>query len=680
MANRLAHESSPYLLQHKDNPVDWFPWGEEALARARQEDRPILLSIGYSACHWCHVMEHESFEDPKTAALMNDNFVPIKVDREERPDLDSIYMEAVQRMTGHGGWPMTMFLTPDGRPFFGGTYFPPEPRQGMPGFKQLLSAVAEAYSKRRADVERSATEIAESLVANLPTQGDNEISAELFSYATRGIEAAFDPEEGGFGNAPKFPQPMTIEFLLRAHRHGNRRALQMAEKTLVKMAYGGMYDQLGGGFHRYSVDGEWLVPHFEKMLYDNAQLARVYTHAYQLTGTALYRRVAEEILRYVQREMTSPEGGFYASQDADSEGEEGKFFVWTPDEIETLLATDAPLFMRVYDVTPYGNFEGKNILHLERGLDEVAREEGMDEQALSARLARCRATLFAAREERIHPGRDEKVITAWNGLMLRAFATGTATFDDPLYVATAERAAEFLLSAMRRDDDRLLRTYKDGVAKLSGYLEDYAFLADGLLALYEATGRRRWLDEARMLAETIMTHFTDPQGGPFFSTSDDHEALINRPRDLYDNAVPSGNSVAAEVLLRLAAHTGEERYRASALQAIAPLQEAMARVPLAFARLLCAADFALDPPRELAIIGDPDAPMTRALPRTATTRFDPNLVIAVATPEQAAMSTSPLLAGRTQRGGVPTAYLCEGYTCQAPVTDPAALAALMQSA
>jgi uncharacterized protein YyaL (SSP411 family) len=680
VSNRLAFESSPYLLQHQDNPVDWYPWGEEALARARAEDRPILLSIGYSACHWCHVMEHESFEDPRTAALMNDLFVSIKVDREERPDLDSIYMAAVQRLTGSGGWPMTVFLTPDGRPFYGGTYFPPVARHGLPAFRDLLTAVANAYRTRRGEVEESAGQIAESLPERTTPDPETEISAEILAFAARALGSFYDPREGGFGGAPKFPQPMALEFLLRAHRRGVQGMRPMVEHTLDKMAAGGIYDQLGGGFHRYSVDGYWLVPHFEKMLYDNAQLARVYTYAYQATRDPLYRRIVEETLRYVQREMTSPEGGFYSTQDADSEGEEGKFFVWTPAEVTALLGADAPLFMRAFDITHHGNFEGHNILHVARDSAALAREFDLPEDVVEATLASGRQILFQAREQRVHPARDEKILTGWNGLMLRAFVTGAAVLGDPGYLATAETNASFLLTSLVRTGDglRLHRTYKDGAAKLNGYLEDYAFLADGLLALHEVCGRQRWFDAARALADSLIAHFADPEGGPFFTTSDDHEALIHRPRDLYDNAVPAGNSVAAEVLLRLCVHTGDERYRLHALRAIAPLQEAMARAPLAFGRLLCAADQAVDAERELAIIGAPDDPRTLQLRDVAAARFDPNLVLAIATPEEAATSTSPLLAGKTQRDGLPTAYLCERYACQAPVTSAEALAAQLQ--
>jgi len=677
MANRLAQESSPYLLQHKDNPVDWYPWSEEALARAREDDKPILLSIGYSACHWCHVMAHESFEDPDTAALINSLFVPVKVDREERPDLDSIYMEAVQRLTGSGGWPMTVFLTPDGRPFFGGTYFPPQPRHGLPGFRMLLSAIGDAYRDRRSDLERDATQIAASLGNQIASPASPEPDLDLVQRAARAIGASHDHQYGGLTGAPKFPQPMAIEVLLRVARHW-KPFLQMAEHTLTAMARGGIYDQLGGGFHRYSVDEQWLVPHFEKMLYDNAQLARVYTYAYQVTGNSAYRRVAAGTLRYVQREMTATHGGFFATQDADSDGHEGTFYLWTADQIAALLGPDAPLFMQAYGVTPRGNFEGKNILHVAQDLAALAATSGTDPQALEAVLVRCRATLLEARDRRIHPARDEKIITAWNGLMLRAFATAAAVFDDATFRQTAEANAAFILATMRHDGGRLLHTYKDGRAKLNGYLDDYAFLADALLALYETTGVDRWRLEALALADHIVDRFADPAGGPFYSTSSDHERLIHRPRDLYDNAVPSGNSVAAEVLLRLATHTGDEHYRTLALQAITPLHDSISAAPLGFARLLCAADMATEPARELAIIGDPAAADTRALLRCAHARFDPNLVIGVATPAQAAASTSPMFQGRVQLGGTATAYLCERYVCRRPVTDPDALHELLR--
>jgi uncharacterized protein YyaL (SSP411 family) len=677
MVNRLAQETSPYLLQHQENPVDWYPWGAEALARARTLDRPILLSIGYAACHWCHVMAHESFENPSIAAVINDHFVPIKVDREERPDLDALYMAAVQRLTGQGGWPLTVFLLPDGRPFYGGTYFPPVDRHGLPGFPRVLQAIADLYRQRREEVLDQAAQLTKVLAELPPAGGAEDLDPALLARAATTVRSSFDAEQGGFGGAPKFPQPMLLEFLLRAWRHGDPHALPMVELTLTKMARGGIYDHLGGGFHRYSVDDHWLVPHFEKMLYDNAQLARIYLDAFRATGQPLYRRVAEETLAYVQREMTAPEGGFYATQDADSEGAEGTFFLWTPEQIRSVLGTDAEIFMEAYDVTAGGNFEGKNILYRAQDPATLATAHGMPEEALESLLARCRTLLFRARERRIKPGRDEKILTAWNGLMLRAFATAAATLGTPSYFDTAQRCADFLLTTVQHEG-RLRHTYTRGRAAVNGYLEDYAFLADGLLALYEAGDGVTRLAQARALADTMLAHFADPQGSLFFHTSDDHEPLIARPRDPYDNAVPAGNSVAVEVLLRLAVHTGEEEYRRQALRVLTALQDAMATYPQAFARLLCAADFALDAPRELVIVGMPGSEDTADLQRCAARRFDPNLVVTVTTPAMAAASDLPLLQGRTLLDAHATAYFCEHYVCRTPVNDPSALDALLR--
>ncbi len=676
MSNRLAFESSPYLLQHKDNPVDWYPWGDEALARAKAEDKPILLSIGYSACHWCHVMERESFEDDETAALMNRLFIPIKVDREERPDLDMIYMEAVQRLTGHGGWPMTVFLTPDTRPFYGGTYYPPEPRHGMPAFRTVLTAIAETYRSRRGEVEEGAAEFLGNLGTHIPVPDTLELSTDLVLHAAIAMSARYDNRYGGFGTSPKFPQPMVLELLLRAHTIGVPQALAMARNTLDQMSRGGMYDHLGGGFHRYSVDERWLVPHFEKMLYDNAQLARLYTMGFTLTEDPSYRRTAKETLRYLLREMRSPEGGFYSTQDADSEGHEGRFFLWHADEIRGLLGDDARLFMRVYGVTPRGNFEGSTILHLARPIADMAADSAESPEAMDVQIAQCRRTLFEAREKRVHPHRDDKVLTAWNGLMLRALADAAAAFGDPLYRDAAETNAGFVLTALKHNG-RLLRSYRDGKAKINAFLDDYAFLADGLLALYETTGTHQWLTEAILLAHIMIDRFADPDGGPFFSTADDDAQLVSRPREIVDNAVPSGNSVAAEVMLRLAVHTGDSAYREQALRAIAPLQHAALQQPLAFGRILCAADMATAPQRELAIVGESDDPDVRALLRVAQRRFDPNLVIGIAAPEHAALSRSPLFLGREQRDGRATAYLCRHYTCLAPVTAPNELAQIL---
>ena len=623
--NQLINETSPYLLQHAHNPVDWYPWSEEALKKAQQEDKPVLLSIGYSACHWCHVMERESFENEDIAGTMNQHFVSIKVDREERPDIDGIYMQAVQAMTQQGGWPMTMFLTPDGRPFYGGTYFPPDDRyygrQMMPGFRRILLNVASAYQDHRQEIEEQATQIADYLKqrseAPLQRRGSKPTGPmllDMLNSASRELASAFDAVHGGFGDAPKFPNTMSLEFLLRMHLHrlkgeiSNEETsgseLEMVEVSLQYMANGGIYDQLGGGFHRYSVDAEWLVPHFEKMLYDNALLSRLYLHTYLVTGNPFYSRIVEETLDYVVREITFPEGGFYSTQDADSEGEEGKFFVWTPQEIEQLLPPpDAALFMLYYDVSQQGNFEGKNILHVQQDARHVADNALVSLDELQASLKRSRATLFRMREQRIKPGRDEKILTSWNGLMLRSFAEVARYLSRPDYLQIASNNANFLLSKLRQDG-RLLRTYKDGRARLNGYLEDYTFLADGLLALYEASFDVRWLEEARALIEQAITLFADEHNGGFFDTGSDHESLISRPKDIMDNAIPAGNSVAVDVLLRLAAFTGEASYRKRADDYLQPIADLMVQHPQAFGHVLGALDFALSPSKELAILGD----------------------------------------------------------------------------
>ncbi len=622
--NRLIHETSPYLLQHAHNPVDWYPWGEEAFQKARSENKLILLSVGYSACHWCHVMERESFENKDIAAIMNQHFVSIKVDREERPDVDGIYMQAVQALTGQGGWPMTVFLTPNGRPFYGGTYFPPRDRryggQVVPGFPRILLSMADAYENRREEVEEQANQIAEHLqqrsgspFRHKGTTPGGTVPLELLNTASKALAADFDPEHGGFGSAPKFPNTMSLELLLRIslHRLGQitskptRPELEIVETTLQHMANGGIYDQLGGGFHRYAVDTEWLVPHFEKMLYDNALLSRIYLHTYLVTNNPFYERIVEETLNYVIREMTSSEGGFYSTQDADSEGEEGKFFLWTPAEIEkALLPEDAPLFMQYYDVTSRGNFEGKNILHVEPDAQQVADDAHISLEELQASLQRSRKMLFKVREQRIRPGRDEKILTSWNGLMLRSFAEAGRYLNRPDYLNIAIANAEFLLRTVR-PEGRLLRTYKDGRAHLKGYLEDYAFLADGLLALYEASFDPRWFAEARRLMDEAIQLFADEQNGGFFDTGSDHEALLSRPKEIMDNALPAGNSVATDVLLRLATFTGEDSYRQRAENYLHPLTDILIQHPQAFSHVLNALDFALSPVKEFAIMGDP---------------------------------------------------------------------------
>lgn len=675
MTNRLANETSPYLRQHADNPVDWYPWGEEALRRAREEDKPILLSIGYAACHWCHVMAHESFEDPATAALMNEHYVNIKVDREERPDLDNIYMSAVTALTGHGGWPMTVFLTPDGRPFFGGTYYPPVPRHGMPAFSQILQALAQAWRAQRAEIERSAGEIAghlrETTLLEALGRG-GALNDDLLDQALNALLRTYDSRLGGFGRAPKFPPSMTLEFLLRMHeQRGDAMALRMADHTLTMMARGGMYDHLGGGFARYSTDDRWLVPHFEKMLYDNALLARVYLHAWQATGNGLYRRVVEETLDFAVREMRHPEGGFYSSYDADSEGEEGKFYVWSAGEIRDALGHEAELFMTYYDVSERGNWEGHNILNTPREPAEVAAAFGLDTTRLEERLAAARKTLYEIRARRPWPGLDDKVLTAWNGLMLAAFAEAGRVLGRADYTAAAVQSAEFLHANLRRADGRLLRSWKAGVgARLNAYLEDYAYLADGLLALYQTTFTTRWFNWARELADGMLAHFRDEANGGFFDTSDDHEQLLHRPKEMQDNATPSGNAMAAGVLLRLSLYTDEGHYWDIAENMVSALYEAMARYPGGFAHWLCAAAFILGEPQEVAIVGIPDAPDTRALLGVLDSRYRPNLVVAAGLDGR----DIPLLAGREQLNGRAAAYVCRRFVCRRPVNEPDELA------
>ena len=682
MANRLINETSPYLLQHAENPVDWYAWGEEALGRARDEDRPILLSIGYSACHWCHVMERESFENEDIAALMNEHFVNIKVDREERPDLDAVYMEAVQMMTGSGGWPMTVFLTPDGHPYYGGTYFPPEDRGGMPGFPRLLAAASQAYHTNKGEIDRVTRQLSEQMgrTGQMP-RGFTPLTTEVMHNAYSQLATQFDHLNGGFGNAPKFPQPMTPEFLLRYNRHGfNARALEMVELTLQKMAYGGIYDQVGGGFHRYSTDAYWLVPHFEKMLYDNALLARLYLHAWQVTGKPLYRRITEEILDYVLREMTDPAGGFYSAQDADSEGVEGKFFVWTPDETRPLLGDDADLVMGYYGVTERGNFEGANILNVARPPEDYCQQRGVSEADLFAAVARARAILLDVREQRIHPLRDDKVLTSWNGMMLRSFAEAGAALGRYDYLVAARKNADFLLRSMRDETRRVLRTWRNGEAKLNGYLEDYACLADGLLSLHEATLEPRWLQEAVSVADGMTDLFWDDTVGGFYDTGSDHETLVVRPRDVFDNAQPCGGSVATDVLLRLAVVTGNDDYSSKGATPLRAMQQLLGRAPSATGHWLGALDFYVSLPREIVIVGPTDDQTTAQMHAEVTTRFMPNRVlVGVSDPANPPLKDSPLLEQRLMQDGLPTAYVCENYACQLPVTDAAALAEQLAS-
>ena len=688
MPNRLAAETSPYLLQHANNPVDWFPWGPDALARAKLLDRPIFLSIGYAACHWCHVMERESFEHEPTARLLNDRFVSIKVDREERPDLDQVYMGAVQAMTGSGGWPMSVFLTPDGRPFYGGTYFPDEPRHGMPSFRQVLEGVDRAWREERAQVEEAGGRLVQALVDQARLDGGRaDPTAELLVVAAAAIEASFDGANGGWGGAPKFPQPMTVEYLLRRFRAtDDPRPLLIARRSLDAMADGGLRDQLGGGFHRYSTDARWLVPHFEQMLYDNAQLARVYIHAWTATGDDRYRAVATGTLDYILRELTTDDGAFAASQDADTDGIEGLTFTWRAPEIRDVLGDDAPLFETAYGVTDDGNWEGVTILSRVVGDGELAGRFGLDEGEVAQLLADDRARLLARRAERPQPARDGKALAAWNGLAIAALADAAAPLEegDPeasaRYRAAAERSAAAIIDGLLAEDGRLGRSWKDGRAVGAGVLEDHTHLADGLLALYELTGADRWFTTARRLIDRVLAAFADPDGG-FFDTADDHERLVTRPKDVQDNAIPSGNAMAARVLIRLAAWTGEGSYRDAAERAIRTVVPFVARYPTGFAQWLSAIDLAFAPLIEVAIIGPAGDPATTALLAEVRRGYRPDIVLAWATDEgAAAKSAVPLLHDRSMLDGRPTAYVCRGFACRLPVTDPRALASEVDAA
>jgi uncharacterized protein YyaL (SSP411 family) len=629
--NRLATETSPYLLQHADNPVDWYAWGEEALARAREEDKPILLSIGYAACHWCHVMEHESFEDEETARLMNERFVCIKVDREERPDLDSLYMDAVVNLTGHGGWPMTVFLTPEGEPFFGGTYYPPEPRHGLPSFRQVLVVVSDLYRQRRGEVAAAAQRLVDAVRSTAELRPSNDPLTEgLLHGAVRALRGQFDPEWGGFGRAPKFPPASTIEFLLRMHaRLADEDALRMATATLDGMALGGMYDLVGGGFHRYSVDERWLVPHFEKMLYDNALLVPVYLHAWVVTGKERYRQVVEETVEYMLRELRLPEGGFASAQDADTEGVEGLTFTWATGEgvPEELLQ-------------PFE--EGRFVLRGE--LDDETR-----------------ARLFEIRRRRPQPARDDKAIASWNGLALAALSEAGRRLERADWVGAAEDLAGFLLGPLSDPDGRLYRTFRAGQAKTTGFLEDYADVANGLYELHVATGELRYLEESLRLARLAVRLFADEERGGFYLSPADGERLVARGKVFDDHPTPSGNSMLAFVLLRLARIYGDDELERQAVSVFRLLRSALERAPSAFGHALCALDLHFSPPRELAIVGPPDAAVARA----ALAPYDPNAVVAFGPADGI-----PLLEGKDHVDGKPAVYVCERFTCRMPVTEP----------
>ncbi len=671
MANLLAEETSPYLLQHKDNPVDWRPWGPEALEQAAAEDKPIMLSVGYSACHWCHVMERESFEDDETAALINESFVPIKVDREERPDVDDLYMEAVQGMTGQGGWPLTVFLDSDAVPYYGGTYFPPEPRHGLPSFKQVLEATAGAYRNQREELREASAKIRESLNMTAQVdQSDQPIDDALMAGAIASLQANFDRTNGGFGGAPKFPPASTLEFLL------DRGETQPVGLTLDKMMNGGLYDQLGGGFARYSVDANWLIPHFEKMLYDNALLARHYLHGWQVMGEERWMRVCTETLDWALREMCGPEGGFYSALDADSEGEEGRFYVWNEEEMREALAEAGiagDAIERVlghWGVSDAGNFEGRNILHVPLGASAKQPAE----------LADARTALYAWRDRRVRPGLDDKRILSWNALMIAALADAGAALGRQEYIDAASACARFVLESMRDPEGRLLRTWKGGEGRLNAYLEDHAFLVEALLRLYEATLEVRWFDAARETADAMIARFADEERGGFFTTSSDHEELIARRKDVGDHPIPSGNSSATYGLLRLAALTGDSGYEDRAVGTMRVFAPAAMQHPEAFGHMLQAIDFHLSPVREIALIapanGAGDSAALGELAGVVRSAHRPHVVLAGG-PEGS--ERPELLRERHAVEGHPAAYVCENFTCRAPVTEPGELASALNA-
>jgi uncharacterized protein YyaL (SSP411 family) len=671
-ANRLIQETSPYLLQHAHNPVDWHPWDAEALATARRLDRPIFLSIGYSACHWCHVMERESFEDPQTADLLNQFFVNVKVDREERPDLDQIYMHAVQLMTQRGGWPMSVWLTPGLKPFFGGTYFPPTRQFGMPSFREVILAVADAWRNRRAEIEESANRLTAAVVQMGMLEPDDEktrLDAKWIDEAAWQLDSLFDRTWGGIGRAPKFPHATELRLMLRAAARLDNQAFQdLVVLTLDRMIRGGIYDQLGGGFHRYSTDAQWLVPHFEKMLYDNALMPLVLLEAWQATGDQQLRQAAVETLDYVLREMTCPEGGFYSSQDADSEGEEGKFYVWSQTEFVDILGSAAEVVAYCYNVTPSGNWEGKNILNMPKTLPQASKLLRMPVEQLAETLNDARHRLFEARSRRVPPGRDDKILTAWNAMALEALALAGGVLDEHKFTAAAVNSARFLLENLRTQDGRLRRTFKDGRARLDGYLEDYAYLANSLVTLYETTFDWRWIRDALSLVETMIEQFWDGAGGGFFFTGKDHGELVARSKEPGDGATPAGSAIAATALARLARLTNRADLSDTAEQTLCAYRAVMERSPMQAAQFLSALGLHLGPTYELVIVGERDAPETRKILRAIHQRFIPNKVLALRSPRDTDPATPniPLFAGKEAVGGRPTLHVCQNLQCQAP--------------
>ncbi len=676
MSNRLAAETSPYLLQHKDNPVDWRPWDAAALEQAKAENKAIFLSIGYSACHWCHVMEHESFESPRIAKLMNDNFVCIKVDREERPDLDQIYMNAVQMLTGRGGWPMSVFLTPESEPFYGGTYWPESARGGMPGFDQVLSAVAEAWKNRRGEIAEQAAELTRHLRdERIPGGVGKQLAPELIVRAAAALERSFDSRHGGFGGAPKFPHPMDLRLLLRAWRRSPRPgALDAVTVTLDKMAAGGIYDHLGGGFHRYSVDDRWLVPHFEKMLYDNALLASCYLDGYLATEREDYARVVRETLDYLLRDMCDPAGGFYSTEDADSEGEEGKFYVWRPDEIRAVLGPEAgELFCYVYDVSEVGNFERSNILNLPKTIEQCARLRNIPLGQLQTDLAEWRAKLFDVRNRRVRPGRDEKVLASWNGLAIDALATAAGALDEPRYFTAAQSAADFILTRMRSGDGQLLHTWR-GEAKIPAFLDDYACVVNALVSLYEVSFDERYIDEAATLTDAMLAQFFDSAAGGFFYTAADQQHLISRQKDWQDSSTPSGNAMAAMALLRLGKLTGRGDYLDAAVRTLQAAAGLMERFPSAAGQMLAALDFHLGPTPEIVVVCRFDDADALTVLSALCRRYIPNKVVAGRLADGSAhwsAALEPLFAGK-EAAAEPTIYVCENFACQTPIVGKSA--------
>ncbi len=692
--NRLINESSPYLLQHASNPIDWYPWGEEAFAKAKKENKPIFLSIGYSTCHWCHVMERESFSDTEVAALLNRYFVSIKVDREERPDIDQVYMTVTQTITGRGGWPNTVFLTPERKPFFAGTYFPKNTRWGTTGLMELLPKVADIWQNDQQNILKSADQITEFIATRRPPDSESPLDKSLFEQAYSALSELYDAEFGGFGPPPKFPTPHVFAFLLRQYYHTqNSQALAMVEKTLTRMRLGGIYDHIGFGFHRYSTDRQWLVPHFEKMLYDQALLAIAYTEAYQATQNIFYAQTANEILTYILRDLTSAEGGFYSAEDADSEGIEGKFYLWTLPQVQSILGKgETQTFSKIFNMDANGNFTspeaehatGSNILHLQKRLPDVAKKLGLPEKQLQQRLEKNRSQLFSVRQKRVHPFKDDKILTDWNGLMIAALAKAGKSLGEPGYTASAVKAADFMLRKLRTENGRLVKRYRNGNAGLPAHLDDYAFTVWGFLELYEATFQAKYLQEAININDQMLAHFWDDAGGGLFMTADDSEKLLIRSKDIYDGAIPSGNSVATLNLLRLGHMTGRQEYLKKAESIIRAFAGSVTRYPAGHTQLMVALQYALNPNYEVVIVGRPEAKDTRAMLAALRKPFVPGKVVLQRPADKKEAAAIIRLAPYTEfmvaKNGRATAYVCTNFVCKLPTTDISQMLANLQPA